>query len=418
MVVAMGLLTLATARAPGAETAADAITLRDGSIVHGLITSVTTGPRGHLEFVVRRAWAEKTLGKHLQAWDRSTAATRRQASAQRRKRLEDWRRDRAPNVGPDDRVIAWIDAEVARLAAHQGPEPSVLLAVKLSRSDVRALNRRPGPVERLLRLGWLCELPEPESMPVDDLKNSLEARGYAVDAVARQQPAALDRLLPLAPEPEAHWLARRAATELAVDPDLRFLRFQDTLVPDPGAGQPIGGIGLSTAVSELKRMLDLDPGPKTDALTARLKTVRARGRIGAVVTRLEIPPDMSGVTVETALWVCAGQRWFLFGSRSASVRSDDLGQDAGKDLADDPQVQSVFQIAELLGLGAIPADVKNRSLRIGDATKKALETARAAFNQDLNDLALPVLEPVGEVRRAGPGPPDAARDDAPRKPGR
>ena len=85
-------------------------------------------------------------------------------------------------------------------------------------------------------LGWLCGLPEPESMTVDDLKTSLEARGYAVDAAAKNPPASLDRLLPLAPEPELRWLGRRAATELAVDPDLRFIRFQDTVFPDPGPG--------------------------------------------------------------------------------------------------------------------------------------------------------------------------------------
>ena len=90
-------------------------------------------------------------------------------------------------------------------------------------------------------------------------------------STARKPPAALDRLLPLAPEAELHWLGRRAATELAVDSDLRFFRFQDTVLPDSGAGQPAGGHGLSTAVSELKRLLDLDPGPKVDPLADKLR---------------------------------------------------------------------------------------------------------------------------------------------------
>ena len=283
--------------------------------------------------------------------------------------------------------------------------------MRLPRTEVRGLDRRPAPVERLLRLGWLCKLPEPESMPVDDLKTSLEARGYAVDATARTPPASLDRLLPLAAEPEPRWLARRAATELAIDPDLRFIRFQDTVFPDPGAGQPVSAMGLSTAISELKRLLDLDPGQQTDPLLDKLKTVGARGRIGAAVTRLVIQPDMSSVTVESALWVREGQRWFLFGSRNATVRPDELGQEAGKDLAEDPQVKSAFQIAELLGLGAIPAEVKQRSLRIGAATEKALGMARSAFNQDLDDLALPVLEPKLDDQAAGRKAPDRAPYD-------
>ena len=118
------------------------------------------------------------------------------------------------------------------------PEPSTLLKVRLQRNEVRELDRRGAPVERLLRLGWLCGLPEPESMTVDDLKTSLEAHGYAVDATAKNAPASLDRLLPLAAEPEPLWLGRRAATELAIDPDLRFIRFQDTVFPDPARASP------------------------------------------------------------------------------------------------------------------------------------------------------------------------------------
>ncbi len=395
----LGSLLLAAAVAARADTAADEITLRDGSVVKGLVIAATTGPRGAVEFVVRRAWAAKTLGQHLKNWDRTTGATTRQAMKQRKLRLEAWRRERAPSVGADDRIVHWIEHELTRLAAPGEPEPSILVKARLPRGDVRKMDRRPAPVERLLRLGWLCDLPEPESMTVDELKTSLEARGYAIDDTARKQPASLDRLLPMAPEAEMRWLGRRAATELAVDPNLRFVRFQDTVIPDPGAGQPLGAMGLSTAISELKRLLDLDPGPKTDPLTEKLRTVGARGRTGAVVTRLDIQPDMSDVTVESTLWVREGQRWLLFGSRNATVRPDDLAPEAGKELAEDPQIKGAFQIAELLGLGAVPAEVKQRSLRIGAATSKALGMARSAFNQDLDDLALPVLEPAGDPQK-------------------
>jgi hypothetical protein len=230
-----------------------------------------------------------------------------------------------------------------------------------------------------------------------------------VDHATRQPPAALERLLPLTQEPELTWLARRAATEIAVDSDLRFLRFQDTVMPDAGTGQPLGTMGLSTAISELKRLLDLDPGPKADPLTDKLNAVSSRGRVGAVVTRLEIQPDMSAVTVESALWVREGPRWLVFGSRNAVVRPDELGREAGKDLAEDPQVKGAFQIVEMLGLGAVPAEMKDRSLRIGAATEKALGMARSAFNQDLDQLALPVLEPDRDARPNNDGATPAQR---------
>ncbi len=364
-----------------------------------------------MEFLVRRAWAEQKLSDHLKRWDRSTAGTARQAIAQRKKRLEAWRKERAAGAQAGDRIVSWIDKEIPRLAAKGQPQPSILVGVRLSRSDVRGVVLRRAGTERLLPLAWLCNLPDPESMPLDELKDALESRGYAALAPPGAQPPSLNGLLPLTQEPESVWLARRAATELAVDPDLRFLRFQDTVIPEPGAGQPLGGLGLSSALSELKRLIDPDQGQRADPLTEKLDAVAARGRVGAVVTRLEIQPDLSSVIVESALWVRNSGRWTPFGSRAATVRPEDLGQDAGKSIEADPQVQGVFRLVEGLGLGAVPAELKDRSLRIGAATQKALGMARTAFNQDLQSLALPVLEPENNRPAAEP-------DQRPANPGR
>ena len=279
-----------------------------------------------------------------------------------------------------------------------------MIAVRLPRSELRGLERRPPDAERLLQLAWLCNLPDPESMPFAELTDALESRGYAATPAPGALPPSLNGLLPPTLEPEPIWLARRAATELAVDPDLRFLRFQDTVIPEPAAGQPLGSLGLSSALSELKRLLDPDDGQRADPLTEKLSAVAARGRVGAVVTRLEIQPDLSGVTVESGLWIRSGGRWMPFGSRAATVRPEDLGQEAGKTIEADPQVQGAFRIVESLGLGAIPADMKQRSLRIGAATEKALGMVRSAFNQDLQAFALPVLEPENN-RPADPAEP-------------
>jgi hypothetical protein len=389
--LALGLLLLGTQQKPVERPAssADRITLKDGSVVLGVVAATTPGPRGSVEFLVRRDWAEKALSSHAKQWDRSTARIIRQAVADRRKRLEAWRRDRAGHVEANDRIVEWIDQELARTAGGAIPR-SFLIPVRLPHSEVRGLDRRPAGTERLLRLAWVCKLPDPESMPLDELRDALEARGYALDPGGRSQPVALDALLPPAPETEPVWLARRAASELAIDPDLRFLRFQDTVLPDTGTGGLPGGVGLTTAMSELKRLLDLDQGEPKDPLLDKLKTVADKGRAGAVVTRLQIAPDMSNVTVESALWIRSGDKWAQFGSRTATVRPDELAADADKGLEADPQIQSAFKVVESLGLGAVPADLKERSLRIGAATEKALGMARSAFNDDLQAFALPI----------------------------
>ena len=416
----LGLLLLGYAgnRDGATADAADRIVLRDGKVARGLVTAMTPGPRGSVEFLVRRAWAEKSLKDHFARWDRTTAATARQAAAQRRKRLEAWRKERAAGALANDRVLPWIDKEISRLTAEGQIQPSTLISVRLARSDIRALERRPPETERMLPLAWLCNLPDPESMPLGELKDALESRGYAVERAPAAPPPSLNGLLPLALEPEPLWLARRAATELAVDPDLRFVRFQDTVLPEPGAGEPLGAMGLSSALSELKRLLDPVDGQRVDPLAEKLNTVASRGRVGAVVTRLEIQPDLSSVMVESSLWIKIGARWTPFGSRTATVRPEDLGQDAGKTIEADPQVQGAFRLVEGLGLGAIPGDLKQRSVRIGAATEKALGMARAAFNQDLQALALPVLEPGNDGPAGMKDQPSPDPGRGPRRPGK
>ena len=115
------------------------------------------------------------------------------------------------------------------------------------------------------------------------------------------------------------------------------------------------------------------------------------------------------MTVESTLWVRAGgDRWVPFGARSASIRPDDLAPEAGQNLAGDPQVSTAFSLVESLGLGAIPPELKQRSLRMGAATEKALGTARSAISQDLEGLMLPIFEggkEPPEQDRSGDKPP-------------
>ena len=120
--------------------------------------------------------------------------------------------------------------------------------------------RQPRSSSRLLQLGWLCEIPNVETMRLDDLKDALEGRGFATGGDGR--PVAREDLLPLTAEGDIAWLARRAATELAIDPDLRFLRYQNMVLPDVKGGQAPGlnGLGLSTALSAITKLLDPEQG--------------------------------------------------------------------------------------------------------------------------------------------------------------
>ena len=61
--LALGVLLLGAERELGDPpgSAADRVVLRDGSVALGVVNATTPGPRGGVEFMVRRDWAEKAL---------------------------------------------------------------------------------------------------------------------------------------------------------------------------------------------------------------------------------------------------------------------------------------------------------------------------------------------------------------------
>jgi hypothetical protein len=399
----------AVAKPPGKAqeaTVADRLTLRDG-VVRGLVTSAVAGSKGGVEMLVRRDWAEAHLPSKFKAWDRAAQAAAKPALAQRRVRLKAWRQERAANTPQNDPIVAWIDRELDRIGDAKAGAVAPLMVVRVPRSDVRELVRQPKANGRLLALGWLNGHKDVETTPADDVKLALEGRGLDLEG---DEIPPLDSMLPVASEPEAHWLARRAATELAVDPDLRFIRYQGLLLPDSQLDQApaLGGLDAASALGEIAKLLDPNAA-EADPLPPALEKIGARGRAGAAVTRLEIAPDMSHVTVESTLWIRGPRGWVAWGSRNATVRPEDVEAGVEQQVAGDPQVQAAFDVAEKLGLGAIAGDLKQRALKIGAATSKALGTVRGAFNQELDALALPVLERAPEAARK-PEPAPAASD--------
>jgi hypothetical protein len=161
--------------------------------------------------------------------------------------------------------------------------------------------------------------------------------------------------------------------------------------------QNLNGLNLTAALGEITRLLEPEQA-REDPLAAALRKIGESGRVGVLVTRLEIPAQLDHISVEATLWVrLGGDRWGPFVTRSAVVRPEETAPEAGGAIAEDPQVKSAFAIVEALGLGNIPPELKTRSLKMGAATQQAIGAAKAAIAQDLSGLALPVLEARGEV---------------------
>ncbi len=387
----MGLAKLAILLvvSPAPDSAADVVTLKDGSVVRGQV--VDPNDRGKLIFIVRRAWAEAELPERARAWRAAEAPWMKRARSERRARLEAWRRDRKAALDPDaartDTILRWLDSEVDALAKADEDDLPPLMMAAIGRAEVKSVERRPQATARLLRMGWKARFDDVESMEADDLKSALEGRNFPVEG---DDPAAIDDLLPTPIESDARWLSRRAATEVVHDTGLRFIRHGNLVLPEGNAGAALGDLGgLSDLVGSV-----LGEPQAGDPLAPKLRALGEKGRVGAVLTRLEIAPDLAGVRVESVFLVRLGpERWQPAATRSASVRTDELRADAGANIAADPQVQSVFSLFEGLGLGEVSPEMKQRSVAIGAATQQALGRARSGLQEELEALTLPVGAP-------------------------
>jgi hypothetical protein len=389
--ITMCLGLVLAAKPAATETAADSVTLRDGSVVLGQI--VEPSPKGTVTMYVRRAWAEANIADLARRWSDAEKPEQVRARRLRRDRLARWKRDRVVEPGQNDPIGGWIDRELARLDEKDGKsEPSALMIVRLSRNEIKTIApRRAKATARMLRQGWLSGFRNVETMTLDDLKSALEGRGFAIGS---DEPVAIDRLLPIAVEPEPLWLARRAATEATQDPGLRYIQFNNLLIAEPEPGQAVDMAAATATIGSVAKLLN----GQSESIGDQLRPVAERGRVGAIVTEQKLSPGLDGVEVTMTLWVRNGNRWVPFGSQTSRVRSAELKPDETDAIANNPQIQSIFQTLSTIGFGP-DAPTKRLTVNVGAATRKALGATRSAFNDSLATLVLPIDQRGGDERK-------------------
>src|SRR4051812_32769290 len=106
---------------PETSTAADAVTLRDGSVVLGQLAE--SGPREPLLMYVPRARAEAHPPDRARRWESAEEPEVRRGARLRRERLEAWRRERVkePSAAVPDRIGPWLDRQLDATPAGEGP---------------------------------------------------------------------------------------------------------------------------------------------------------------------------------------------------------------------------------------------------------------------------------------------------------
>lgn len=421
--VLIGFFTAPPKKRDADPPAAETVTLKDGTVLRGLILDSTAGPRGKITVAVRRSsiaktapvWAKRRFDQERASW--------RDAVRERAGRLKAWRAERRDGPGVDRRLTRWIDDQIGSLARTENQPDSPLFVAVIDRRDVRSADRRTPDQTRLLRKAWLLGIADPETMKMSELKGTLEARGVVTDT---RDPASIADLLPPIPEPEDRWMIRRAATEVKFDEGNRFIRQGPMIIPDLKPGQALPGangqpVDLKAGLDVLKSLLG--GGDGVDPLVTTLKGLADQGRAGAIVTELDMAPDLSRIEVRTTMFVRSSDGpWVPIMTKTGGGRPEDAADQNAQDLAADPTVKQTFDLIESLGFGQIDPGLKNRALKVGVATRSALGQSRGAFNEELDRIALPVghspspANPAADKPAAGEKP-AVKQGDAPDRAG-
>jgi hypothetical protein len=370
------------------KSVADRIVLRDGKELLGQVDGLSAD--GALTILARREMVRTTLPDWAKKWEAAERDATAAAEHQRKERLVGWRQERPALSAPGDRITAWLDRELSESPGRLAPFP--LIAIRLGRGDVSAVERRSESAAQTLRCAWLLGLAQPEKTSLAALKDAIAGRGMILQG---DQPIAIDRLLPTAVESIDRWFLRRAATEVLHDEGLRFIGFGTTILPEPVPGQPLDPATGATLVEGTIR--DVLGVGGADPLPLRLRAVAARGRVGLMITRIAIAHDLGSVTAESSLYYRIGSDWDRAVWRSDSLQVGAVPPFVISVVASDPQVKAVMNLIDSIGGGFVSSEMKERGLVVGTTVGGAVVLARTALVRSLAGLAFDV-EGKGPVR--------------------
>ena len=338
----------------------------------------------------------------------------------RKDRLIAWRKQRTGSTsggGGGDLVVNWIDREVIALSSYK-PPVTPLMAVSLTRTDVRSSVRHEEEEQRLVRLGWLLGLGGVETLTVDDLRAAIEFRGR----LRPDDPAWIDSLLPLYPEPEERWRRRRAATEVALESELRLVHFRQLFIPETGPGS-------NPDVQNPTELIDSVPGRDTfgsingispfaaEAVQLKLDDAAARGRIGMVITRLEFSVDSDETEAETNFWVRQeGGFWSVASTHSATARVGERMAPNEPVYPNSAALRTSLLIIESWSSTPFPPAVSARRQTVGATAERALGRARFALDREIAPLHPVVEKGLALSRRIPIARENAYLNGAPRYP--
>ncbi len=342
-------------------------------------------PSGQLQVALQRDWLKK---QHPKLFETATAEQERQrkaAAEQFENRLKSWL-DEQPEPGT---LRAFLQLELRRTQqAARGdgeqPEPPQFVIVEFPEARVRSLVTQATQNRAVAMLAWRERLAGVETKQVEELRKELTSKGVNLNDVAD-----LSDRLPLLPQDDREWAARRAILEHQHGDGLEFQGFGDALFQS-GEGakqvelsQLLGQLFEKQLGSQLSELLgESQPARKTTnsnaALQKAVDAAVAKGQRAVRVTLLELDVASGRVTVTGRLLArMPNDRWESVWQSTVVEDGSQPRADLERRIEDDPQIKGLKQTLGDLGL----QQELSKALRFGAATMAAQQAADKQFNQ-------------------------------------
>jgi hypothetical protein len=375
---------LADQRSPTvAELGVDVVTRHGaprllGSVVH-------RDADGSVTLAASRTWLRDADPKFYEQAVQTEAAEKHQAALELRDRIRVWKKTAAEN----EKLLFFLEQEEARveksLAEPDGkaaPETAQFVLLKLPAARVERVIVQPPQRKQVALVAWREQLGPPETHSVASLTRALRDRGIDITGVSVD----LSARIPAARQDAAEWAARQAVVEYQYRRRIDFQGTGDVVTRTDG-GAPAADLNellASMLTSQLKKDLaDLLDPPRIEKPTGNPKWLAQATKAaeqaqasGFRVTRLDLGAQQASVETRLVAKLPDGS-WQTIWRHVETADTARARPEVEQQIANDPQVRKVLDLARATGLGA--EETLQQALRTGAATMAAQQAADARF---------------------------------------
>ena len=405
-----GIATNAVAqrRSSQSDLAVDVVRLRSGERLFGAVLDESANGSGRL--AVQRNWLRKALPEFYRSVVADEAVAQRTITEDLIARIDRWvsEVEARPGRGNESRQLLdflkdqrqqlqerldWLKADIGGGGVGKGLDTQFVL-LDLPRNQVASHFLQTGERRWIALLSWRERFREVETQTVDQLREALESR--KIDVADNGEPVDLSDRVPPEAQSDVEWAARQAIVEFALGQRLEYQGISGALIRTDGDAAQVD---LAAVLSQLlqgqltSQLADLlnEPGlgnsgagkakqagaTSTAALGPAIREAEQLGRRGFRVTQLDLDPPrgQTRVTEQFAAKLPSGD-WKVIWSEVVTEDARKTRGAAEEQIANDPQVKQLLQIAEQLG-GA--GDQVKTAVRFGAATMAAQQAAAARF---------------------------------------